>query len=51
MVAIQAQINERAFSEGLAGAYSLAVSDHLSFLKQVADLSTLAELDPSATDG
>ena len=51
VVAIQAQINERAFSEGLAGAYSLAVSDHLSFLKQVADASTFAELDPSATDG
>ena len=51
VVAIQAQINERAFSEGLAGAYSLAVSDHLSFLKQVADLSTLAELDPGAIDG
>ena len=44
VTAIQSQINERAYSEGLAGAYSLSVADHLSFLKQVADSSTLAEL-------
>jgi hypothetical protein len=47
VTAIQAQINERAFSEGLNGSYSLAVSDHLSFLNQVADSSTLAQFDPN----
>ena len=51
VTAIQSQINERAYSEGLTGAYSLAVSDYLSFLNQVADNSTLAELDADATDG
>jgi flagellar hook-basal body protein len=48
VTAIQSQINERAYSEGLTGAYSLAVSDYLTFLNQVADSSTLAQLDPVA---
>ena len=48
VTAIQAQVNERAYTEGLTGAYSLAVSDYLSFLNQVADNSTLAQLDPVA---
>ena len=42
--AIQAQINERAFSEGLSGSYSLAVADHLSFLNQEVD-ATSAQAD------
>ena len=51
VTAIQAQVNERAYTEGLTGAYSLAVSDYLSFLNQVADNSTLAQLDPNAAEG
>ena len=51
VTAIQSQINERAYTEGLEGAYSLAVSDYLSFLNQVADNSTLAQLDPAVAGG
>lgn len=50
VTAIQAQINERAYAEGLTGSYSLAVSDYLTLLNQVADNSTLAALSTDVSD-